>query len=124
MGELPVPKILERAERAIENGGGMVQGALGIKPLEFQDVEIGKHLVKYAFRKGDAVFQFFRTDGGLYPQSFRSKLYRAFGQWHPKDGINVEWIPELQSWSVIIKGGGHTPPGSEDIDRIITVAVS
>jgi hypothetical protein len=81
--------------------------------------------VKYTFRNGDAVFQFFRSDGGLYPQSFRSRLFRAFSQWPMKNnGLDVEWIDELQSWSVIVKGGGHTPPGPDDIDNILKLVVT
>ena len=122
---LPVPKILEKTEAAIENGGGFVNGVLGVKPLEFHDVEIGNHLVKYTFRGNDAVFQFYRKDGGLYPQSFRSRIFRAFSNWPVKyESLDIEWIPELQSWSVIVRGGGVTPPGSDDIDSILKTVVS
>jgi len=125
MGDLPVPQVLRKTEDAIENGGGMVQGSLGIQPLKFQEVEIGKHQVKYTFRKGDAVFQFFRSDGGLYPASFRNKLFGAFSQWPPPNkGLDIQWVEELQSWSVIVKSGGTTPPGPEDIDHILVNAVS
>lgn len=124
-GELPVPQVLRRTETAIENGGGMIQGSLGIQPLKFQEVEIGPHLVKYTFKKGDAVFQFFRSDGGLYPGSFRNRLVRAFSMWPPpNNGLDVKWVEEFTSWSVIVKGGGTTPPGPDDIDAILVEAVS
>jgi hypothetical protein len=110
---LPVPKSLQPDPD---------DDCLAVRPIQFTSVTVGPYRVEYGFKSGDGIVHFFREGGGLYPASFRSRLYSAFQVWPGQ--LQIDWVDELQSWCVIVKGGGITPPHHEEIVAILNNVVS
>jgi len=116
---LPVPRSLQETEP-----NPVKSGLLSARPLEFAQIELGKYMAEYAFKDKDCIVHWFRSAGGLYPQSFRSRLVNAFNAWPGgKTGVEITWEDEMQSFCVIVRGGGEMPPGPDDIQWVLQSVV-
>jgi len=112
---------------ALENGEaqGFVEGTLGIAPHKRKKIDLGKNYVaEYVFNNKNLNVHFYRSNGGLFPQSFRGRIYRSFSMWPGQHaGINIEWIDEMQSWCVTVVGGAELPPGEAEIEKVVRMVI-
>lgn len=119
---LPVPESLRKREsvRAMADDDTMA-----VRAVKLIQVELSPHYrAEYTFKDGNAIAHFYRVGGGVFPMSFRSRLYNAFQRWVPQSEIRIDWVDELQSWCVIVKDGGATPPHHDEIVAILKSVVS
>ena len=96
-----------------------VPGAVPVAPQGMRERKVGRYIVKYTLRSGNAVFQIF-CEEGPFPASIKGRLDNAFAQWPgPHRGIEIDWNQEFYSFSVIVRGAAATPPGEEAIHAVI-----
>lgn len=118
MSELPTP------HWAGDNGKKVnVEGSLGIRPVEFEEIEIGQDRVEYTVRDNKMVFHFFKKSGP-FPMSFRSRIWNSFrhnmGLAGKENHLSITFEPELNSWCVIIDNiAAIIPPSEETIAATI-----
>lgn len=92
--------------------------AIKVAAVQFEEREFGKHIVEFGKNGNRLIFHFFKD--GVYPISFRGKLYRAFMTNLGFNGRNSEllditYVEEFNSWCVIIKDVvALSPPPSEE----------
>lgn len=119
---LPVPESLRKRESVRQMAD---DDSLAVRPVKLVRVDLSPHYyAEYTFKNGDAIAHFYRIGGGTFPMSFRGRLYGAFQQWSPQSQLKIDWVHELQSWCVIVKDGGATPPHHEEIVAILKSVVS
>ncbi len=119
---LPVPESLRKREsvrRMVDDD------TLAVRPVRLVRVDISPHYyAEYTFKDGNAIAHFYRIGGGVFPMSFRGRLFNAFKRWVPQSEVKIDWVDELQSWCVIVKDGGATPPHHDDIVTILKSVVA
>lgn len=119
---LPVPESLRKRESVRQMAD---DDTLVVKAVKLVRVDLNSHYyAEYTFKDGNAIAHFYRIGGGSFPMSFRGRLYGAFQRWYPQTELKIDWIGELQSWCVVVKDGGATPPHHEEIVEILKRVVS
>lgn len=111
MSELPTPAGLGDKKFPMDGG-------IKVNPVQFEEREFGKHIVEFG-KKGDRlIFHFFKD--GVFPMSFRGKLYAAFTSFLNFNGkeselLDISFVEEFNSWCVIVANTlGLSPPPSDD----------
>lgn len=126
MSELPKPA--HTKEEAVADVAAQGAPGIAIGPMRFNEVVIGNYKVEWAFRtpRKDIIFHFFKRPelGGLFPNTFRSKLWNGFTQGFDLVGkdqhrVNIDWVPEADSWCVCVVIDGMVPPGEEMIQSTL-----
>jgi hypothetical protein len=123
MGDLPRPA------HAYKEEGGIAQDPSPIRltPTKFSEVAIGNYMVEYTFRpeKGDMVFHFYKAKsvGGLFPLSFRQRVYTCFTNTFGLFGrdiknLQIDWVEEFNSWCVRVLLN-DMPPGQDTINTLL-----
>lgn len=122
MTKLPTPAGLG-SKKFLQDGG------IKVAPVELKEVEYPPHLVEYGKNGNKLVFHFFKD--GVFPISFRSKLYNAllskfsFGG-NEANLLSIDWIQEFDSWCVVIKDVLQLspPPSEENIKEFLDFLLS
>lgn len=122
MSDLPVPSGLGKKEPKLDGG-------MKVEALKFQEKEFGRHVVEYGKKGKQLIFHFFKE--GVYPMSFRGKLYRAFlsnfgFNGRERELLDISYVDEFNSWCVIIKDvlALSPPPSDETTDRVFELIFS
>lgn len=110
--QLPMP------HWAGKNGkGSLSPGGFGVKPVSFEEVEIGSNKIEFTIKDNKMIFHFFKKEGP-FPLSFRSRLWNSFrnnmGLHGKENQLAITFEPELDSWCVIIKDVAAIVPPSEE----------
>lgn len=124
MSELPTP-----AGLGPKNGKPKIEGGIKVDPIKFEERQFGKHLVEFGKKGNQLVFHFFKD--GVYPMSFRGKLYNSFMMHFGFNGrerelLDISYVPEFNSWCVIIKNvvALSPPPSDEAIENALKAIFS
>ena len=89
-----------------------------VQAVQFEEVKNGPHRVEFGKNGDKLIFHFFKD--GLYPMSFRARLFSAFVNvlnlhGREKEMLEIDWVEEFQSWCVILPDiTALTPPPSEE----------
>lgn len=118
MSELPTPAGLGgNNKRQLPPGGAKVEA------VKFKELEFGKHIVEFGKKGNQLIYHFFKD--GVFPMSFRSRVYAAFLQRFGFNGrerelLDITWVEEFNSWCVIIKNilELSPPPTDDDIESV------
>jgi len=123
MSDLPTPAGLGGNKNAPLGGG------IKVEALEFKEREFGKHLVEFGKKGDQLIFHFFNE--GVYPMSFRGRLYGAFSRHLNFNGrerelLDIDWVEEFNSWCVIVKNVAQLspPPTDDDIEELLKAVFS
>jgi len=118
MSNLPTPAGLG------ENSNFSLSGGVKVAPVRFEEREFGKHTVEFGKKGDQLIFHFYKD--GVFPLSFRGKLYGAFTQklgFNGKDSklLDISWVEELNSWCVIVKNVLELspPPSDNDVEELL-----
>ena len=131
MNELPKPA--HTKEETLAEVGATAQSGLTIGAMKFDELRVGTYKVEWAFRtpRKDIIFHFFKREevGGLFPNTFRSKLWNGFTQGFDLVGkdqhrVNIDWVPEADSWCVCVVLDGMIPPSEETIKSTLELIMS
>lgn len=118
MSELPTPAGLGSGKRQMPDGG------MKVAAVQFEEREFGKHLVEFGKNGNKLIFHFYKD--GVFPMSFRSRIYTAFmGGFgfagRERELLDISWVPEFNSWCVIIKDvvALSPPPSEKAIEEVL-----
>ena len=118
MSDLPTPAGLGG------NGKLPLPGGMKVAAVQFEEREFGKHFVEFGKKGDQLIFHFFKD--GVFPMSFRGRLYGAFIQklgFNKNDDklLDISWVEEFNSWCVIVKNVLELspPPSDKDIEELL-----
>lgn len=103
------------------------QPGIKVQAVKFDELTHGPYAVEYGKKDNKLIFHFFKH--GPFSLGFRSRLFKvfvaAFGL-HGRENelLSIEWIPEFDSWCVIIPDLlSLSPPPSDQTIRQAVLAV-
>lgn len=95
-----------------------------VQAVKFEEIEHGPYVVEFGKRDNKFIFHFYKN--GPFSMGFRSKLFRNFVggfNLHGRENelISIEWIPEFDSWCVILKDllAVAPPPSEESVKSVL-----
>lgn len=118
--ELPVPYGL--GEKKKQNG-------IKVKAVQFEEIEVGSYVVEYGKKDNEYIFHFYKT--GPFSLGFRTRMFLKFVEGFNLRGregelLQIDWIPEFNSWCVILKDvlGMTPPPTDELVESVVRSIIS
>jgi hypothetical protein len=118
MSELPTPAGLGEGHDKAFDGG------IKVAALKFEEREYPPHLVEFGKKGNQLIFHIFKD--GVFPMSFRGRIYGSFTRRLNFNGreselLDIDWVQEFNSWCVIIKDVLQVspPPSDELIEEIL-----
>jgi hypothetical protein len=102
-----------------EQTTNVTSGGMELTPLNIRHAETETLLVEFLVKDSDLIFHFWVQPGYIWHPDFRGILFRVmteqFRLEKRPDQLLLEWIPELSSWCVTVKGVAVVVPPDDEI---------